>query len=136
MKKLIYHLYPLWIALIISSCNNHPAPPAQEAKKTQPEPKQQPDFNGIYEFKINKTTIKDLAKLPYKARELTIAKDIDERLLNHRVIEHWEILCDDIKVFLPEDFKKNGLDYKNCRLAFYRDTLVLLTSDVNFDLIQ
>ena len=112
-----YHLLPF---LLLFACSN----PKTKVETTKTEKvyseKQQPDFNGIYEFKINKTTVKDLDTMQYK-REKTYSgyKDISKEF-------------PEVKIIQLANIDKKDFTLESIKLYFFRDTLIEFTAFTNY----
>lgn len=111
----------LAITLIIFSCNSN-TNEQKSNKKSEViySEKQQPDFDGIYEFKINKTTIKDLDNMVYER--------------DNSYPMNW--LQPNVKSIKLKIFKKGKIEVSDASLLFYNDTMVSFGGyDENLDLL-
>ena len=116
MKKAIITLTGLLILLLSNSCNRNPSSAAG---------KNQSGLTGLYEFQINKTTLADLKKLPYKYEEFTLYDDTAHggNKLGGGVGD-WDLFCPGLRKFNIELIEKGNISLNDIRLVFYQDTLI------------
>jgi hypothetical protein len=90
---------------------------------------EQPGFDGIYEFKLGKTTVSALDTLPFQFREMSVKEDMEKTLemLDASMVTDWEYLCVGVRLYEVEDFQKNGMKFSHAELTFFNDTLSEIT---------
>lgn len=135
MKRILFTV--IAITIVVCGCNNSSSKKDKEivVKETKPT---EPDtagyyaareMQGIYEFKINKTTVKDLkgienaiSKLPHnysceieKSKSPLFDKDY----------------CDEIKEYDLSSLRIGDICFSEIHLVFFRDTLSFITCEPN-----
>lgn len=128
MKDRYFELILLILIISITCCNSPSS--RKDIQTEQDEKKQQVDFNGIFEFKINKTTISALDTLKYLHKEITIK----DRRIEQIKEQDWDLLCDGVRKFKLTDFNKGTIEFSLVELTFYDDTLIKFSSLVNYEM--
>lgn len=142
MKTTITIAYLAIIISLIASCN---APKQKEETKVKTlkeiirQDQPQSNITGIYEFQINRTTIKDLDTLKYKSKEITVKDAIENNIKRFGTagVTDWFLLCDGVRQFKIKNFSKGSINFSSITLTFQNDTLINFNSaKVNWDLLE
>jgi hypothetical protein len=139
MKNLIF-LSVLLVLISGAGCNSTSksggadSVPGSEAKEPL---KQQADFNGIFEFRIDSSTPKILDGTGYKYTEVTVS-DVKKKLKIHPDLftTELDVLCEGVRIFYLEDFTKSGVHFTVANLTFYHDTLIKFSAIVSDGLMN
>lgn len=104
------------IAASISSCNR----------------KQQPDFKGLFDFKVNETMVKDLDTTKYKMVEVSKQTDVLDVIKNENVhaVHDWEVMVDGVRKFKLMDMQNSEAMLPHFELLFYNDKLYDISTNV------
>jgi hypothetical protein len=97
--------------------------------------KQQPDFDGILCFKINKTTIDSLKKADYKYKEL-LAKNLFNEDCAQINDNYWLLKDTNIKIYILERFTYKSFIFFETKLIFYKNILISFESEFSSSLID
>jgi hypothetical protein len=90
----------------------------------------------IKQFRIDKTSMKELELMNYKYRELTEENDIEKKNdeLSTLPISDFYTLCPGVREIRVGDFSKNDINYSTISLTFYHDTLIHFECLVSYGL--